>query len=765
MDFQTTLEKYNFPPNYRDSLLASGIRTLHPPQADAIAAGVLEGENLMLAVPTAAGKTLIAELAILKAACSREPDADLSAEPAQKAHAPARRSLYIAPLKALASEKYRDFTRKYAKLGLTVGIAIGDLDSPGRYLQKYDVIIATAEKVDSLLRARADWLTDSLAVVVFDEIHVMGDPERGPTLEILATRLRLLNPRAQFIALSATVPNASEMADWLGAKCVTSTWRPIPLNEGVFFNNRLTYAEGHVRVIHEDADEDVQKLVMDTLRQGPAGSGKLGHGTVQRSKNGQALVFVNSRRSTQAVARELCRQVDTLLTDEEREQLKELSKEMAPPAEATKVCQKLAEVVRHGVAFHHAGLRPGQREAVEENFKSGLIKAICSTPTLAAGVNLPARRVIVRDAKRYASGAGSVFIPASEYKQCAGRAGRPQYDDFGEAVLIAKSRSEQDALFDRFILAPPEPVNSRLADEAALRRHILAALASGYVHDVNGMFEFMQHTFLAHQRQGVNMVDLIAGIFDFLHTEQFIEKSGFRYFATPFGSRVSRLYIDPVSGVIIKRGLARAASGRSFSGIGLLHLACSCPDSEMLSVGKNDYETLESFGNQVEDELLLTQDDISALGDMYTALGVLKTVWLLVRWMDEEREEDLCERFNVGPGDVFRHTESAQWLLYSAQSIAEVFQFKKLTFFLEGLRNRVRYGIREELLELSSLKGVGRVRARLLFDAGFKRLADISAGPGPVVEDKLASLRGIGPALARDILKQLRAQDLRSSGS
>ncbi len=643
------------------------------------------------------------------------------------------RCLYIAPLKALASEKYRDFQKKYEKLGIKVGIAIGDLDSPSAYLKNYQIIIATAEKVDSLLRARTPWLINDLAVTVLDEIHVINDPSRGPTLEILTTRIKLLNPNMQILALSATVANAQEMAGWLNAKAVVSSWRPIPLHEGVYYNNRLTYENGNVRVIREDAPEEVQQLVMDTLR------GK-----------GQALVFVNSRRSTQAVARELCRWIGPLTTAEERATLKNVAEDIAPSLEATKVCRKLAEVVVHGVAFHHAGLKPYQREAVEENFKKNIIKVICCTPTLAAGVNLPARRAIIRDAKRYASGVGSIFIPASEYKQCAGRAGRPQYDEYGEAVLIAKSMSDQDALFERFVLAPPEPVISKLSDEAELRKHVLSSIAGGYVHDVNGMFEFLNHTFLAYQHKGANLIELVGNIFEFLHKEQFIEKSGFRYFPTPFGTRVSRLYIDPASAIILKKGLARIASGANFSSIGLLHLICSCPDSETLNVGKKDQEDIEDFGNKVADELVLTRDDIQGMQDYYTSLGVLKTVWLLLRWMDEEREEDVCERFDVGPGDVFRHTESAQWLLYAAQSIAEVYQFRKLSHFLEGLKNRVRYGIKEELLELASLKGIGRIRARILFAHGYHKLTDFKDAS----EEKLGKLKGIGPALAKDLLKQ-----------
>lgn len=718
MNFINVLEQYQFPPQYITALTASGIKTLHPPQEMAVKAGLLDGKSMVLSVPTASGKTLMAELAMLSAIIKK----------------PSSRCLYIAPLKALAAEKYREFSAKYAPLGIRVGIAIGDHDSPHQSLKDFPILIATAEKVDSLLRSRSEWLIQDLSVLILDEIHTMNDPSRGPTLEVLATRMRMLNPAMHILGLSATIANVKELAGWLGAEAVESKWRAIPLYEGVFYNDRLTYESGNVRVIKEDAPDDVQKLVIDTLR------GK-----------GQALVFVNSRRSTQAVARELCPWVEDLLTPEDRPKLAKIAKEAAPSLSSTKVCKKLAEALVHGVAFHHAGLTPAQRELVEENFKTGLIKTICSTPTLAAGVNLPARRAIVRDAKRYSASAGQVFIPASEYKQCAGRAGRPQYDDYGEAVLIAKSLSDQNALFERFILAAPEPVESKLADESELRKHILASIAAGYVNDVNSTFEFLDKTFLAYQHKNIDLISLVGTVFDFLHKEQFIDKSGFRYFATPFGNRTSRLYIDPISALIIKKGLARAAAGKSFSGIGLLHLVASTPDSEMLSVGKKGQDELENFIMHVEDELIISREDVAELNDYYTSLAVLKTVYLLTRWIEEESEEDICERFDIGPGDIFRHTESAQWLLYSAQSIAEVFQFKSLTFFLEDLRNRIRYGIKEELLDLTRLKGIGRARARILFGHGFKRSVDLRT----TTEENLGKIRGIGLALAKDLLKQI----------
>jgi len=725
MDLKELLLQHNFPQGFIDALTASGIKTLHPPQAEAIRKGVLDKKNVVMAVPTAAGKTLIAELCMLKSILQS-----------------GGKALYIAPLKALASEKYNDFKKKYDSLGIKIGIATGDLDSPSKYLDRYQILIATAEKVDSLLRSKAGWLINSLSVIVLDEIHFIDDESRGPTLEILTARIKQLKPDIQILALSATITNAQELAGWLGANLAFSHWRPIPLKEGVYFNERIMFDNESIRLVKEEADEDLNKLVLDTLRGG-----------------GQVLVFVNSRRSAQAAARELCPSVGPLLNPEEKKILAQLAHDISEDHSATKVCKKLAEIVKHGCAFHHAGLTPKQRHLIEDHFKRDIIKVICSTPTLAAGVNLPARRAIIRDCKRYASGLGSVYISVGEYKQCAGRAGRPQYDDHGEAVLMAKSLSEQSALFDRFILSKPDPVTSKLGSESALRMHILSSIAAGYVHDINSMFDFLNHTFLSYQRQGANLVELVGNIFDYLHQNGFIDKSGFKYFTTPFGNITSRLYIDPMTALVLRQGLTKIHEGKSFSTYGLLHMLTCCPDSEMLSLGKADYEEIESLSHKIEDELIITPDEMPMLQDVYTYYATLKTMWLWSRWIDEDKEETMCDDFNVGPGDIYRHVESAGWLLHAAIMIAELLHFKKMTFDLEAIRLRMRYGIKEELLELASLEGVGRVRARVLFKHGYHRLAELKMATA----EHLASIKSIGKSLAESIVHQIQNPTPRKS--
>ncbi|HLD43173.1 MAG TPA: DEAD/DEAH box helicase [Candidatus Nanoarchaeia archaeon] len=203
-------------------LKAEGIDELRPCQEKAIKAGLLEGKNLLICTPTASGKTLIAELAGLKVVLEQH-----------------RKMIYIVPLKALGSEKFREFKRKYSAVA-NVALSMGDFDSDDSYLASYDVIIATAEKLDSLLRHQAPWI-EYVSLVVVDEVHLLNDPGRGPTLEILLTLLK--ERQGQILALSATIGNPQELADWLKAELVEDSWRPVKLKEGVYYNGKIRFKE------------------------------------------------------------------------------------------------------------------------------------------------------------------------------------------------------------------------------------------------------------------------------------------------------------------------------------------------------------------------------------------------------------------------------------------------------------------------------------------------------------------------------------------
>ena len=203
-------------------ILEKEIKSLRPAQEKAVKKGLLEGKNLLVCTPTASGKTLIGELAALKSILESRGKA-----------------IYIVPLKALASEKYNDFKKRYENAA-KIALSIGDMDSKDPYLVDYDLIIMTSEKLDSLIRHHSPWLS-MVKTIIIDEIHLLNDIERGPTLEILITLLKKLLKNVQIIGLSATIGNPDELAKWLEAELVQDDWRPVPLKKGTLFGTEIEF--------------------------------------------------------------------------------------------------------------------------------------------------------------------------------------------------------------------------------------------------------------------------------------------------------------------------------------------------------------------------------------------------------------------------------------------------------------------------------------------------------------------------------------------
>ncbi|MBN1792078.1 DEAD/DEAH box helicase [Candidatus Woesearchaeota archaeon] len=198
-----------------------GFSQFRPGQAKSVKAGLFEDKNLLVCTPTASGKTLIAELAFLNAIIHDKG-----------------KCVYVVPLRALASEKYKQFKKDYPDI--RIAISSGDIDSADSYLEKYDLIITTSEKFDSLIRHKSPWLKYVKTVVV-DEIHLLNDAGRGPALEVLITILRSMIKDLQLIGLSATIGNPEELSSWLGAELVMDDWRPVRLDKGVYMDGEVEF--------------------------------------------------------------------------------------------------------------------------------------------------------------------------------------------------------------------------------------------------------------------------------------------------------------------------------------------------------------------------------------------------------------------------------------------------------------------------------------------------------------------------------------------
>jgi len=709
---QVKITELPVPESVKEVLLRSGIAELYPPQEEAVRAGVLEGKNLVLASPTASGKTLIAELCSLKHILEKNG-----------------KVVYLTPLRALASEKLDEF-KKYTTIKkangkrVNVGISTGDFDSTDPWLERYDVIITTNEKADSLLRHRAKWM-DEISLIVADEVHLLNESERGPTLEVVLARLMQINPEIQILALSATINNVDEIASWLKASYVTTEWRPVPLKEGVLLHDEIQFKDGDARKIERKTKDNTINLALNTVKTG-----------------GQALVFASTRKNSATMAKKIAEHTGDVLSKPMKRTLEHEAEKILSAGERTRISESLAELVRCGTAFHHAGLAGAHRKLVEDLFRQGRIKVLTATPTLAFGVNLPARTVIIQDYRRYEAGYGYYPISVLEYKQMAGRAGRPKYDKEGEAVLIAKTADEADYLMDSFVLARPERIWSRLAVEKIIRGHVLATIASDFAHTENGIYDFFGKTFYAYQYDVKAIKSIIAKILKYLYDEEMLELSGENIYATKFGKRVSELYIDPASAVVIRDALRQKPA--YLTDLSLLHLIAHTPDmGPVMRPYSQELDQMavlmEEHRNEFFVEVPNEWSDHIAYEEF---LGEIKTALVLEGWIEETSEEKLLERFRAQPGDLYRTIENAKWLLHATHELTLLWKETEIRSLAYELVERVTKGIKKELLPIVKLEGIGRVRGRMMFNSGYKTVEDIKYAK----MDDLVRLLGAGTA-------------------
>ena len=652
----------------------SKIKEFNPVQKLALESGLLKGNNLVVSSPTASGKTIIAELAIVNNWIKRRG-----------------KSIYIVPLRALAYEKFEEFKEKYEKIGLKIGVSTGDFDSTSEYLGEKDVVILTSEKLDSLIRHKASWLSE-ISLVIADETHLLTDITRGPTLEIVLTLLKE-NLSPQILALSATISNCDELAEWLNAELVLSDYRPVPLKKGIFFDKKLIFEDETKEVECFDLISIVKKVV---------------------EKGKQVLIFLSTRRNAESLAEKLSSELPLTNGD--------IAKKILTTFETpTKQCIKLASCLRHGVAFHHAGLINKQRTEIEKSFRENKIKVICATTTLAAGLNLPAFLVIIRDVKRYSDGY-SQYIPNLDVQQMLGRAGRPKYDKSGLALLIAKNETEATELVNRYLLGEIEPIDSKLSLEPVLRMHILSLISTEFVHSMDKLLNFFKKTFFGYTfGTDIELQIKIKEILEQLERFGFLNLKEFR--ATRIGKRVAELYLDPLSAHRIINSLDRV----SLKTEDLFYLQVISHCSELyplLKVKRNEMSDIEDFIAKNEKNFL---EDVPEFFDYEYELFLssIKTAKLLNNWISEKTEDYLLEKYGITPGELYTKTTNAQWLLYAAEEFAKLKGNRKIAKELRKLELRMKNGIREELLDLIRIKGIGRVKARRLYNSGIKKVCDL----------------------------------------
>lgn len=405
---------------------------------------VEDGDSLVVSAPTGTGKTLIAEFAIDFYACQN------------------RRSVYTAPIKALSNQKYMDFCRMFGND--RVGILTGDVSiNPHALIQ-----VMTTEVFRNMALSDPESISD-VGLLILDEVHFMNDPERGTVWE---ESIIFAPPHIRFLALSATIPNTREFADWIHSihdhpvKTIEHHQRAVPLYHYAFLGGNKVHP-------YDKLEEYVRNEFYRTGHNPRGRSGRKGpkrkppphHLDLVRLMNSRdqlpCLFFVFSRKKCELKAKDAAFRLK-LLPPSDRKPVDDIIDRYLKRSEIAGMesIRLLQDVMRRGVAFHHAGMLPPAKRAVEEAFGQNLIRVLYATETFAVGINYPARTVAFSDLVKY-DGVSERYLNAKEYFQMAGRAGRRGIDKMGRAIALIDPWRDDIREIMRFTEKDDIPITSR----------------------------------------------------------------------------------------------------------------------------------------------------------------------------------------------------------------------------------------------------------------------------------------------------------------
>ena len=705
-----------------------GFNSLYPIQELALSNGLLKEKDLLITSPTASGKTLLTIMAAIKII--------------EKG----RKIVYLSPLKSLANEKYQDFLElkkinfdilvghkknKKKSKDLVIKLANSDYNSSGNDLIDANIIVLTNEKLDSLMRYNTDLLSN-VGLFIIDEVHLINDRERGPTLEMMITKIQQFYSDSQILALSATISNAEDISNWLNCVLIKNNWRPTDLIEGVYDssivrmnNNKKFKIKNYSSVNSAPID-----IAMDSIQDG-----------------GQVIIFAETRKRAVTLAAKSVEPLFQLLSDKEKQNVSKISSQIAKNSDGADITKNLVKLVSKGVGFHHAGLSNSIREKLENSFREGSIKLLISTPTLAAGVNLPARRVVLSSILRYDFEQGANLpISILEYKQLSGRAGRPKYDTYGESIIASESGINSDDVYDHYVLGEPEPITSKLGNEKAIRFHLLSTISTVPGIKKSELINLFMNTLFAQNYRKSTISFKIDTMLEHLIESKFIKSKKDRFLATEFGKQTSLLYIDPLSAIEFRDtlNLMNSNDTNSNHALGILHLISNSTDFyPKLSLRKRDYEIFNRIINNHSSELIYEIDEFNSS----------RSFLALHEWINETNERDLSDRINIDPGDMHRISESAEWLCHSLYELAKISKHDDILLNeIFDLKTRIKYGVKKELLPLVKIENIGRKRARSMYNAGITDINKLKSIP----EDKLSNISKIGVSVAKKIKKTIR---------
>ncbi|XP_076390192.1 DNA polymerase theta isoform X3 [Megachile rotundata] len=717
------LASWGLPPNILRKYESRGITTMFPWQVECLSNHkVIEEQcNLVYSAPTSAGKTLVAEILMIKTILERH-----------------KKAIFILPFVSVVREKMYYFQDLLSDSGICVQGFMGGIAPRGGFAATH-VAIATIEKANSLInRLMEENELVNLGAVVIDELHLVGDPNRGYLLELLLTKLKYMtirneNINVQLIGMSATLPNLSLLADWLNAELYKTEFRPVPLNEQCkmgknIYDNELHLIRTLIPIPELTADSgDILHLCIETISDG--------HSILifcptknwcEKLAEHIASMFYKLGKEDTKLAEILRHQLDSTLISETLEQLRR------SPIGLDNI---LKNTVSFGTAFHHAGLTMDERDIIEGAFRSGSLRVLVATSTLSSGVNLPARRVIIRS---------PIFngkvLDSLTYRQMIGRAGRMGKDTAGESILICESHEQKAA--KALLSAALKPIESCLENSGPLIRALLEAIASEVVYTPSDLELYTKCTLISMDSEH-DSKDPSNEAIKFLIDNEFLllqnTEDGHRWVATAFGKACLAASIPPREGLFLLEELQKAR--RCFVLDTELHVVyLVTPVNSGSQIGAIDWMTfLELWKMLSESERRVGQlvgveerfltSAIKGIVRPGKSLNIHRRFYTALALHDLVREMPLgtvCKKYGCCRGVLQSLQQSASTFAGMVTQFCKQLGWDCMELLVSQFQARLQFGVCRELLDLLRLPMLNGLRARSLYKQGITCVADLA---------------------------------------
>jgi replicative superfamily II helicase len=724
-------------------------------------AGGFSGKSLLITAPTATGKSKVGIDLLFHYLQSKPPGFT---------------NTYLVPYRALARELFSSILErgKMEAPEAVIKLATGDYSDPELDLKKTDILVATYEKCDSLLRDEPKFCP---YLVVADEIHHLGDSSRGARIEGLITKLMTSERRPLFFPLSATVGNPKDLAKWMDIDLLLGTEKDRVV--------QLTFD----RVFTADKNHVIEENVLKTI-----------------SENGQVLVFCNTRKRAENQATDLSKQVEQTLSPDVRTGLSELAKKIGECAGAS---DRMIRLISQGVSYHHAGLDSDLRALIEQGYRERYLKVIVCTPTLAGGVNLPARLVVIKDAYRisyFRGRAKKAFLRKGELLQMLGRAGRPGLDTEGKGLVLFdtqdKEKPEAELLWQGIEAKITEEVESQIEKRFNyLMEFLLGGINSRGPCSVETLVGMIKKTFWYFQKkprlddEGSNLVHTVIDsweamdrVTDAFHLDQLVIVGGgisarvrndyggdykLQLVSTHFScdcpafhftpghlepcKHIAFLFRELLLGSPSEDPLIGNVAVQVFLDLFGAKVGVIAKVKEALKVLKRWQfirEKQREFSISKPGKVALAsyldlslahEISLRILHDRGSAdfaqvlkwavrdiVGVEESgedwIEILKRWMEEAPREDIEKEVGYFP-DFLAFREQVGWVLFTYYRFAKLYKKDKLLDEIKLLIRRLNHGVKEDLLYLAifNFPDIARGRLRYLAQKNLNNLWDLAA--------------------------------------